>query len=130
MPAKPAKSLLAKHLLVVAFVGLLVTPALGEDGAAKVSLNVRASPGTDQPIVGGLAPGEPVTISQCDKGWCQISALNVAGWVAEAYLQRTKFTQSWSAVSPDLPATIPNGNANVSIGVQLNLEVGKKRRGH
>lgn len=106
---------------------LMAAPALGEEGSAKTSLNVRSGPGLQQPVIGGLAPGEPVTIDQCANSWCLIQGLNTRGWVAEAYLQRSKFSQSWSAVSQDLPATLPGDASKVTIGVQLNLNAGGTR---
>lgn len=105
---------------------ILAMPVAAEEGSAKASLNVRQGPGLNNPVIGGLAPGEPVTIEKCANGWCLVTTLSTRGWVAEPYLQRARFSQSWSASSPDLPATIPNDQSNVSISVQLNLGTGKR----
>jgi len=47
------------------------------------SLNLRAGPARDYPVVSQLPPGVPVTVMGCITGytWCDVALPNLRGWV-------------------------------------------------
>lgn len=77
---------------------LVAAPVFAGEGASTTYLNVRGGPGTGNPVVAGLAPGEVVQIVQCNAdAWCQISNAEKDGWVAARFL----------TAPPDAPAMDP-----------------------
>ncbi|MEM1386024.1 MAG: SH3 domain-containing protein [Pseudomonadota bacterium] len=74
--------------ILLAFLALFtVDPALAGEGSSTTFLNVRTGPGTGNPVVAGLAPGEVVDILQCSgDGWCQIAGGGKEGWVSARFL--------------------------------------------
>lgn len=54
------------------------------DGVAATTLNVRAGPNGNYPIIGKIRAGSPVNIRNCIQGyrWCDVSTGGFRGWVA------------------------------------------------
>jgi uncharacterized protein YraI len=80
----------------VAGLGVLAATTLGAGAAmaatpayVTISLNLRAGPGTDYPVVATMAAGSGVTIYGCLSGWswCDIGWDGYRGWAAGSYLQ-------------------------------------------
>jgi len=75
------------NLLRAGTLGIVLT-ALSAGAAfaavATSSVNIRSGPGTSYRVLGQLAPGEHVAITNRTGGWCEISRPN--GWVSCAYL--------------------------------------------
>ncbi|MBU1175174.1 MAG: SH3 domain-containing protein [Alphaproteobacteria bacterium] len=95
----------------------------GESMAATVRLNVRGGPGLDHPILDTLAAGERVLVNDCRGEWCRITHVGISGWVFSPYLVAASFSQSWRAISRDLPATLRDGGfVQPDIGVTLDVD--------
>jgi len=61
--------------------GLIATSALAAEAISGA--NVRSGPGANYPVVGKLAAGDNVTVSECAAaGWCRIAG----GWVSATLL--------------------------------------------
>ncbi|MFL9882972.1 SH3 domain-containing protein [Paraburkholderia agricolaris] len=66
--------------------GLLALPAVASaqsQAYTNSSVNVRAGPARDYPVVTQLPGGVPVTVMGCISGyqWCDVAAPNLRGWV-------------------------------------------------
>lgn len=61
--------------------GLIATSAPAAEAISGA--NIRSGPGANYPVVGKLAEGDSVTVSECaEAGWCRISG----GWVSAKLL--------------------------------------------
>ena len=58
-------------------------------GYVVTTVNLRAGPGTDYPIVDRLPPGAYVDIHGCiyDYDWCDVSAYGNRGWIRSDFLE-------------------------------------------
>ena len=75
------------NLLRAGTLGIVLTALCAGAAFAAVatsSVNIRSGPGTSYRVLGQLAPGEHVAITDRSGGWCEISHPN--GWVSCAYL--------------------------------------------
>ena len=110
-------------LIVLSFALGLAGPVLaGESMSASVRLNVRSGPGLEHEALDTLHKGERVLVTQCRDQWCQITHVGINGWVYAPYLVSAQFSQTWSARSRDLPATLPNDTASdISPDVSIGL---------
>jgi uncharacterized protein YraI len=73
-----------------ALVLLLAAPAaFAEPGYTTTTVNLRAGPDTDYPVLGVLPPGLPVEIEGCVDGWswCDVSVDGDRGWIAGSFLE-------------------------------------------
>ena len=52
------------------------------------AVNVRARASKSSPALGVLAPGTPVRLGGEERGWVQVSANGLTGWVYDRYLDR------------------------------------------
>jgi uncharacterized protein YraI len=64
------------------------TAALAASGYATSTVNMRAGPGTEYPVVDTIPAGAHVDIHGCldDHSWCDVSWSSDHGWVSAAYL--------------------------------------------
>jgi uncharacterized protein YraI len=65
---------------------LLIVPAAAfaqVQAYTNTSVNLRAGPAPDYPVVSQLPPGAPVTMMGCINGytWCDVALPNLRGWV-------------------------------------------------
>ena len=72
--------------LYAGLTSLLIVPATGfaqTQAFTTSSVNLRAGPARDYPIVSQLPPGVPVTVMGCIAGyrWCDVALPNLRGWV-------------------------------------------------
>jgi hypothetical protein len=51
-------------------------------------LRIRAGPGLNYAVVGGLVPGSQVQISEERSGWCRLHGSGQNGWVSKEFLDR------------------------------------------
>jgi hypothetical protein len=74
--------------LITTVAALLVGVVAAAAAPASVSanVNVRSGPGTQYPTVGSLFANNAIDVGQCSAGWCQISAVNVSGWVSSNFV--------------------------------------------
>ncbi len=80
-----ASALFAYALTAAAL--LPVPAAHSGEGASTTYLNVRSGPSAGNARVGGLAPGDVVSILRCEtSGWCQVAGAGVEGWVSARFL--------------------------------------------
>ena len=74
------------HLLLLGIGFGLIVPAasVAQTAYTTRTVNMRAGPSRDYPVVEQLPPGEPVGINGCldDWTWCDVSAGNDRGWVS------------------------------------------------
>ena len=79
------------HLLLLGIGFGLVVPraSLAQTAYTTRTVNLRAGPGRDYPVVEQLPPGEPVEINGCldDWTWCDVSIGNDRGWVYAGSLE-------------------------------------------
>ncbi|CAB3792283.1 SH3 domain-containing protein [Paraburkholderia fynbosensis] len=82
-----------QHLVRCLYVaaGLLALPVVADaqsQAFTASSVNVRAGPAGDYPIVAQLPPGVPVTVMGCiaNYQWCDVAAPNLRGWVFASLL--------------------------------------------
>lgn len=89
-PMRDAKTggAMKRHLMpwLYAAAGLLALPAVASaqsQAYTNSSVNVRAGPARDYPVVTQLPGGVPVTVMGCISGyqWCDVAAPNLRGWV-------------------------------------------------
>ncbi len=121
-----------KYSVVMLAFGLIAAFAAapagaGESMSATARLNVRGGPGLDHAVLDTLRIGERVLVTQCRGEWCQITHVGINGWVYAPYLAPATFTQSWSAVSADLPPTLPDDTATLS-GLGVSVDLGRPHR--
>jgi SH3-like domain-containing protein len=98
-------------------------PALADSMAtATTDLNVRAGPGTGNPVIGVIGAGEPVSVGACIEsgGWCSVAFDGGEGWVSRAYLTGMSgrvvvSDEATSAVRVDRPAS-PGAGAGAVAG--------------
>jgi len=101
-----------KAVLAAAIVMMSSAAAIAAvPGWATGAVNVRIAPGTHNPRVDRLVPGEWVEIVECQAGWCYIQHQGPDGWVSANYLAKreagpTPFPNPGNQGHP-LP---PNGN--------------------
>lgn len=118
---------LTKIAVIFAAAGLslsAILPSNAQSMAASAALNVRIGPGLEHAVVDTLFKGERVMVDFCEGDWCRVTHSGPDGWVHASYLQSATFSQSWSATSRDLPATLPNDTApetQPDIGVNIDL---------
>jgi uncharacterized protein YraI len=85
-------TLRARFKLQAGFVAavLLATPvaALAAPGMITTSVNLRAGPSVEFPVVDRIPGGVPVEVHGCirDALWCDVSTAHGRGWVAAQYL--------------------------------------------
>jgi uncharacterized protein YraI len=75
-----------RQYLSAAFTCLLIAPAAAfaqVQAFTNTSVNMRAGPASDYPVVSQLPPGTPVTMMGCISGytWCDVALPNLRGWV-------------------------------------------------
>ena len=79
------------HLLLLGIGFSLVVPAASQAQTAYTTktVNLRAGPSRDYPVVDQLQPGEAVEINGCldDWTWCDVSIGNDRGWVYAGSLE-------------------------------------------
>lgn len=70
--------------VVAAWASLSAPAAAATDAYTATSLNVRAGPGGNYPVIGRLSARTAVDIRGCTGGmkWCDVSARGFRGWVA------------------------------------------------
>lgn len=86
--------------------------AAAAQGAMTIgTLNLRAGPGTQYPVVSVLPGGAPVTLYGCtaDTRWCDAAWQGRRGWLAAGYVQVMRAGQP----SPITPASV----ALIGLGV-------------
>ncbi|HYD18821.1 MAG TPA: SH3 domain-containing protein [Patescibacteria group bacterium] len=59
------------------------------DGVASTSLNVRAGPSANYPMIGRIRAGSPLNVRGCVRGyaWCDVSTGGFRGWVPAKYIR-------------------------------------------
>ena len=70
--------------------GLIVSAAaVAETAYTTRTVNMRAGPGTEYPVVERVGPGAPVEVAGCldGWGWCDVIAGPDRGWVSGGYLE-------------------------------------------
>jgi uncharacterized protein YraI len=77
---------LFKQYLYAGLTALLIAPAAAfaqVQAFTNTSVNLRAGPAPDYPVVSQLPPGTPVTMMGCISGytWCDVALPNLRGWV-------------------------------------------------
>ncbi len=72
---------------ILAGLTIVPEPAASFEVASSTWLNVRSGPGRNFNVVGTLAPGELVEVTQCDSNrWCFITRDGPEGWVSSNLL--------------------------------------------
>jgi uncharacterized protein YraI len=82
-------SISKKMIGAAAFAACLLSAGsvLAVEAAAKSAVNVRTGPGTSYGIVGQLAPGEIVNVTECaPSNFCFVERNGADGWVSANYL--------------------------------------------
>lgn len=74
------------HYLYAGLISVLLLPAAAfaqVQAFTNTSVNLRAGPAPDYPVVSQLPPGTPVTMMGCISGytWCDVALPNLRGWV-------------------------------------------------
>jgi uncharacterized protein YraI len=80
-----------RQYLYAGVAALLMLPAAAfaqTQAFTSTSVNLRAGPAPDYPVVSQLPPGVPVTVMGCISGytWCDVALPNLRGWVYAAAL--------------------------------------------
>jgi uncharacterized protein YraI len=68
--------------LLAASAVLVASVAAASAAVSTAHLNVRSGPGVQFPVIGQLAPGQPVNVGPCSGGWCAADG----GYVSQRYL--------------------------------------------
>jgi uncharacterized protein YraI len=81
-----------KRLISSAIAAVLLSAtasAFAYDGFATDTVNLRAGPDIDYPVVTVVPPGAPLSIQGCTNGyeWCDVIFDDTRGWVAGSYVQ-------------------------------------------
>lgn len=81
-----------KRLISSAIAAVLLSAtasAFAYDGFATDTVNLRAGPDIDYPVVTVIPPGAPLSIQGCTNGyeWCDVIFDDTRGWVAGSYVQ-------------------------------------------
>ena len=66
-----------------------VSCAMAAPGFTTTTVNLRAGPDTDYPVLGVLPPGLPVEIEGCVGGWawCDVTVDGDRGWIAGSFIE-------------------------------------------
>lgn len=110
---------------VLGSAGMLISAsaALAAPAAATTTLNVRSGPGTNFGIVGQLAPGQVVEVTECvSNGWCHITQSGPNGWVSSTYLTAPP-SPPGPGPGPQPPAP-PSGGSNSDCSFGFNVGPG------
>jgi uncharacterized protein YraI len=85
-----ASQMLKRWRVLITAIFAIAAPAtaLAARGYATNTVNMRAGPGTEYPVVDTIPAGAHVTIHGClsDYAWCDVSWRGDRGWVASSYL--------------------------------------------
>ena len=90
-PAKPRNDGAASMGLMLRATTAVVTVADPATLPARIgtsAVNLRAKASKSAAALGVLAPGTPVRLGREDRGWVQVSANGLSGWVYDRYLDR------------------------------------------
>jgi hypothetical protein len=117
---------MSKFLMISAAAAAIAaaSPALADSMAtATTNLNVRAGPGTGNPVIGVIGAGDPVSVGACTEsgGWCSVAFEGGEGWVSRAYLtgmsgRAVVSDEATSAVRVDRPQSSGAGAGAVAGG--------------
>lgn len=68
---------------------VIAGPASAFQGYVTNSVNLRAGPGTNYPVVARVSASRPLAINGCLQGfdWCEVQAGRYHGWVSGDYLE-------------------------------------------
>ena len=113
--------------LSAATVALIAASAAFADTLATATsdLNVRAGPGSQNPVIGVIGRGQSVNINGCVQGggWCTVAFSGGEGWVSSRYLsgdfdagQIVVTEQPTAAVRVARPAATPGQAAGIVTG--------------
>ncbi|MDQ2736343.1 MAG: SH3 domain-containing protein, partial [Pseudomonadota bacterium] len=72
------------HFLILAVAALLPLAAAAQDAHTTKTVNLRAGPARDYPLVASFGPGTPLAVQGCTEGfgWCDvIGPSDVRGWI-------------------------------------------------
>lgn len=78
-----------KRLMILSAAAIAIGaayPAMAEMATATTDLNVRAGPGTANPVIGTIGAGQSVDVGACTEGWCSVAMSNGEGWVSSKFL--------------------------------------------
>jgi uncharacterized protein YraI len=106
----------AAAALLVSSAAALAAPAVAES-----TVNVRAGPGTNYPVLARMRTGERVNVDRCIPGfrWCHVQRNGTDGWVAATSLrdfrQRPFERYAFSFNIPQLGFTIGLGQSGLEI---------------
>lgn len=90
------------------------------------TLNVRAGPGQDQPIVGKLRAGDRVEIIRrsADDGWLEIAQPDGSAWVAARFVSQGTQTPAPQTPAPTAPAGAPRPQVATGLSGKIALKTG------
>jgi len=97
-------------LIATAMAGLLsliagVSAAHAAPAYATSGTNVYQGPGDHHPVVGQLTKGQAVDANCSPRGWCQVAAANVSGWVSASVIA---FSATPQPPQPPQPPPAPS----------------------
>lgn len=108
---------------VAAIAVAAAAPAFAEMATVTTDLNVRAGPGTQNPVIGRVGAGQSVNVNGCLEtgGWCSIATSQGEGWVSSGYLSGGGThviidDNSTAAVRVDRPTASPGAGAGFVAG--------------
>ncbi len=110
---------LATGIAVAVTAALAFLPATqAAPGVVTSNVNVRSGPGTNYAVVTAITSGTRVDVQRCDRGFCQIEARRISGWVSAQYL-----SAGGRPVNPNNPGLSFGfnvggpGGPNITIGI-------------
>lgn len=117
------KSAKSAWIIFAALVGIFSTTAaaLATGAVATTAVNVRSGPGVSFAILDTLYGGEPVTVTQCQSGWCYVEHSGPDGWVSGNYLAHPTPapTPTPTPHEPDVSFGISVGPGGPSFGFSI-----------
>ncbi|WBV43852.1 SH3 domain-containing protein [Pseudoroseomonas cervicalis] len=104
---------------------LLAGPAGAAPALVTTSLNMRAGPGTEYPVVAVLAPGTEVDVQGCLEGygWCDVVIEQQRGWLSGAYLQAPAQAVPQGAIPQGAPAPQGGGLPLAGVAAAIGLPI-------
>ena len=88
--------------------------AFAAPASVSANVNVRSGPSAQHPVVGSLFANNAIDVGQCSAGWCQVSAVNVSGWVSSDFVVIGRQAQA-----PSYPQG--NGFGGPDINLEFNF---------
>lgn len=83
---KKILSAIARRVPVIAAACLIGGAAWAYPAASTTDLNMRAGPGTNHRVIGGIPAGGVVDVRTCHGNWCQVTYRGRVGWASARFL--------------------------------------------